>query len=205
MSRVRHSLLLCMLILALLTSGTALSQISVHFGYRGNAIECRPLSIITRADYLANGAKHTLPPLENGDILLTFSTHSFGWQHGHTGLVVDAERGLVLEAVVLGNPSAVVSVEHWRCYSTFLLLRLQSTSPEIRNAVAGFALESLNGIPYHLSSGLWCDPPADLVTAHCAYLVWYAYNHFGYNLDGDGGRLVTVADLASSPLLEQVG
>lgn len=38
----------------------------------------------------------------------------------------------------------------------------------------------------------------------CAYLVWYAWNHFGYDLDSDGGHFVTSADLLHSDLLEVV-
>lgn len=39
---------------------------------------------------------------------------------------------------------------------------------------------------------------------HCAHLVWYAYKQFGYDLDSDGGVLVTPRDLYDSPLLELV-
>jgi len=204
MSRSRRRLLVIIFSLALLSSCTAISQISAHFGHQGDTIACRPLSIITREDYLADGSSHTLPALENGDILLTFSTHSFGWRHGHAGLVVDAERGLTLEAVLVGRPSAVISMEHWRYYSTLYVFRLKDADPEVRQAVAEFAMNTLNEIPYRLTSGLYGAPAEDAVTAQCSYLVWYAYAHFGYDLDSDGGRLVTVADLAASPLLEIV-
>ena len=39
---------------------------------------------------------------------------------------------------------------------------------------------------------------------HCAHLVWYAYRSYGYDLDGDGGRIVTPKDLSKSSLLEPV-
>ena len=40
--------------------------------------------------------------------------------------------------------------------------------------------------------------------AHCSYLIWYAWNRFGYDLDSDGGRLVTCDDILNSPLVEIV-
>lgn len=204
MSRGRRRVLRLVFTLAVLFSGTALSQLSVHWGeHRTQAILCRPMNLITREDLLANGS-HKLPELQNGDILLTYSTHTFGWCHGHAGLVVDRDKGLVLEAEVLGRPSQVVPVEHWKHYSTLMVLRMKDTGPDVPQKAAEFALSSMNGIPYRLSSGFLGVPAEDSLTAHCAYLVWYAYARLGYDLDGDGGRIVTVADLAASPLLELV-
>lgn len=205
MSRGRRRILLLFFTLAILCSATALSQLSAHWGvHQAEGILCRPMNLITREDILADGACHTLPELQNGDILLTDSTHSFGWRHGHAGLVVDREKGLVLEAEVLGRPSCVVSVEHWKHYATLMVFRLRDADAETRQKVAAFALSELDGIPYRISSGLLGAPAENSLTAQCAYLVWYAYAHFGYDLDGDGGRLVTVADIAASPLLERV-
>ena len=39
---------------------------------------------------------------------------------------------------------------------------------------------------------------------HCAHLVWYAYQQFGYDLDSDGGIIVTPRDLYESTNLEIV-
>ena len=39
---------------------------------------------------------------------------------------------------------------------------------------------------------------------HCSHLVWQAYKHFGYDIDSDGGPLVTCNDIARSDLLEVV-
>lgn len=204
MSHRRRLVLFLILTLTFLTAGTALSQLSAHWHNGGEAVECRALNLFVREDYLANGASHTLPPLQNGDILITFSTHSFGWRHGHAGLVVNAEQGQVLEAFLLGEPSSLRSVDHWRYYSTLSVLRLKDADQEVAEEAAAYALESLNGIPYHLTSGIFGAPDPEELSAQCAYLVWYAYAHCGCNLDSDGGRIVTVADLASSPLLERI-
>lgn len=45
-------------------------------------------------------------------------------------------------------------------------------------------------------------PP--LTGTQCAHLVWYAYRYFGYDLDSDGGFVVTPDDLYHSDLLELV-
>ena len=73
-------------------------------------------------------------------------------------------------------------------------------------AAAEFAENNLVGRPYTLFSGLWGEKFAalDAVSPQCAYLVWYAYMAQGVDLDSDGGRLVTVYDLARSSQLELV-
>lgn len=204
MSRRRRAILFLILTLTFVTCGTAVSQLSAHWHGGDQAVECRALNLFVREDDLTDGASQTLPQLQDGDILITFSTHSFGWRHGHAGLVVDAKQGQVLEAFLLGEPSSVRSVEHWKYYSTLTVLRLKDTDPEIAKEAVAYALESLNGIPYHLTSGLWGEPDPEKLSAQCAYLVWCAYAHCGFDLDSDGGKLVTVADLAGSPLLERI-
>ena len=178
-------------------------------------VVCDPLcGEFTKEDHLTgpDGEHAWAPPiadLETGDIVLTFSTHSFGWRHDHAGLVVDGDGdGVTLEAVLIGTDSAQVPAWHWRNYSNYLVLRLKDRTPELAQAVADFALEHLDGVPYHLTSGLFGDkapdPDGDWFGVQCDYLVWYAYQALGYDLDGDGGRLVTTDDLARSPLLEVV-
>ena len=145
--------------------------------------------------------------VQPGDILLSFSTHTFGWRHGHAGLVTDAEHGITLEAVVMGSDSAQLSMQHWRTYSNFMLLRIKDATAEEREQVVKLALEHLDGIPYGLTSGVFGVKAPDLeasLRAQCSYLPWYAWQAAGYDLDSDGGRIVTVGDLAASPLLEVV-
>lgn len=168
----------------------------------------------TKEDHMVDDAGQmawgpSLADLQKGDIILTFSTHSFGWRHGHAGIVVDdTGEGITLEAVRVGTASTQIPAWHWRNYSNFAVLRLKDITPELQDQVAAYALEHLDGIPYHLSSGFLGSkapaPDAPWFGVQCDYLVWYAYQHFGYDLDSDGGPLVTTADLFSSPLLEVV-
>ena len=168
----------------------------------------------TKEDHLVgpDGEHAWAPPiadLETGDVILTFSTHSAGWRHGHAGLVVDdAGDGVTLEAVLIGTDSEQVPAWHWRNYSNYMVLRLKDRTPELTQAIADYALEHLDGVPYHLTSGFLGgkapEPDAPFFGVHCDYLVWYAFQAFGFDLDSDGGRLVTTDDMARSPLLEVV-
>ena len=99
-----------------------------------------------------------------------------------------------------------MDTQHWLDYSNYLVLRLRDMTPVLQEALTAYAVEYLNGVPYRLTSGFWGlkEPEDDAFGVQCSYLVWYAFQHFGYDLDSDGGRLVTVNDLAHSPLLEVV-
>lgn len=167
---------------------------------------CVPLlGWFTREDRLESAGTQ-LVDLQPGDILLTLSTHTAGWRHGHAGLVIDGDT--VLECVTLGTDSALMGIGHWNRYSNYAVLRLKGITPELQDEITAFALETLTGVPYRLTAGLWGEKSLDPEEAgfglHCAYLVWYAYYRFGYDLDSDGGRLVSTADLLQSDLLEVV-
>lgn len=143
-----------------------------------------------------------MPVLEDGDILITFSSHFLGWRNGHAALVIDAEKGKTLEALTLGENSAVLSVNGWRRRSSFMVLRLKGASADIRADIAKYAAENLVEVPYRLSAGVW--EGQSLAGTHCSHLVWYVYKLFGYDLDSDGGLLVTPKDISESPLLEVI-
>ena len=113
---------------------------------------CLNLPPITKEDRLRDADGNPvysvpLAPLESGDIILSFSTHTYGWRHGHASLVVDPQLGITLEAVVLGSDSAQVNAQHWRTYSNFMVLRVKDADDEARQQVVQFALEHLDGIP----------------------------------------------------------
>ncbi|MCQ4638261.1 hypothetical protein NE619_16120 [Anaerovorax odorimutans] len=172
-------------------------------------IVCTNAGISIRQDRClpGNGTKVPLAPVEDGDILVSFSSHSLGWRHGHAGIVTDAQKGICLEALTLGCESELKDLDHWRNYSNFAVLRLKGADARKRKAIASYAGQNLQNIPYSLLSGIFKEeePESDCCSsAQCAYLIWYAFAHFGYDLDADGGRIVTVADLARSPSLEIV-
>ncbi len=175
----------------------------------GNLILFHEVLAESRRIYEKNGVgdemSEIMPVLEDGDILITFNSHFLGWRNGHAAIVTDAEAGLVLEALALGKDSAVLSLKGWRDCPSFAVLRLAGVSAEQRKMVAKYAEEVLSGVPYRLTAGMWESiETMRLSGTHCAHLVWYAYKQFGYDLDSDGGILVTPRDLYDSPLLELV-
>lgn len=172
---------------------------------------CNPLGITTREHrYLEEDGtpRYMVPlaPLRQGDILVTLSTHTAGWSHGHAGLVVDAQRGVSLESVVLGSLSSQMNLNHWRSYSTLVVLRPKADE-ETRQKVVQLAIDKLDNIPYSLVSGAFGDKfqPLDAPhSAHCGYLPWYAWMAVGVDLDSDGGRIAAPEDFLHSPNVELV-
>lgn len=180
-------------------------------------IECLVDNLIVRSERLvgqenvsekqASQAEDFLPVVESGDILVSFSGHVFGWRSGHAAIVADGEQGLTVEALTLGCESQICSIERWREYPCFALLRLKGASKEERAKIAEYAAQNLVGIPYRLlvSGGEVEKREQEAFTGtHCAHLVWLAYAKFGYDLDSDRGWIVTPRDLYESDLLEVV-
>ena len=183
-------------------------------------VECEPNTVISREEYLVDekGAKTTgmhIVDVEDGDILITFCSHTLGWRNGHAALVTDARNRLVLEAQVLGSPSVITSLDRWESYPSFMVLRLTQADLRTRREVAAYARQELTGVPYRLEAGIrdaWRSrnkkdeaiENAALTGTHCSHLVWYAYRHFGYDLDSDKGLIVTPEDIAGCENLEVV-
>ena len=163
------------------------------------------LGWFTREDRLTQSAT-PLVDLQPGDIVLTLSTHSCGWRHGHAGLVV--KENTTLESIILGEPSCLQDTAPWNTYDTYAVLRLKDVTAQQQQAVADFALAHLLDVPYHLTAGFGKEKApetnSEAFGVQCTYLVWYAWNHFGYDLDSDGGRLVSAYDLMHSDLVEVV-
>lgn len=146
-----------------------------------------------------------LAALENGDILITPCSHTFGWRNGHAAIVVDAMQGLTVESTVLGRPSELQTLSKWEKYPAVIVLRLKDAGKELRSEIAEYTAEHMQGIPYgfreeileHILGAKGRD-------THCSHLVWEVFRHFGYDLDSDGGIAVTPRDIAESPLLEVI-
>ncbi|MGN0403038.1 MAG: hypothetical protein ACI4HQ_12380 [Acetatifactor sp.] len=141
-----------------------------------------------------------LPAVQSGDILISFNGHFLGWRSGHAAIVTDAVERKTLEAISVGIDSRICSLESWREYPSFILMRLKGVSEEERGEIAAYAEEALTGLPYRLLS--LCGVEGE--GTQCAHLVWRAFRHFGYNLDSDGGYIVTPYDIYQSSLLEVI-
>lgn len=167
------------------------------------AATCTANQLISRSERLTEGAA-PLTALEDGDILLTPCSHVFGWRNGHAALVVDAEQGTTLEAIVIGQNSTLRSIDHWKALPAVAVYRLRGVDAETRSAIAQTAARRLTDVPYSLTVGILSAKrtPGAVTGTQCAHLVWEAFAAFGYDLDANGGGLVTPGDLARSPLLE---
>lgn len=148
-----------------------------------------------------------LAPYDNGYILLTRATHSFGWRHGHAAIITDSVNGNTLEAAVLGQNSQIMNINKWRFYPNFMILKLKDVPQEKLDEIADYAVEKLHKVPYRLTSGIFSNKykdGIDPIGTQCSHLVWYPFKKFGYDLDSDGGKIVTPMDIANSPYLEIV-
>ncbi len=170
-------------------------------------VECSELiGWFTREDVLREGRTPSFADLQKGDILVTLSTHSIGWRHGHAALYVG--DGRVLQSEKLGTPSGTADTIYWRKYSNFAVLRIKNVTPQMQKQVVEYANQTLKGVPYNPLAGIVgpkvYDPNRPNYGLQCAHLIWCAWEHMGYDLDSDGGRLVTVTDLLESDQLEVV-
>lgn len=169
------------------------------------AVECASIiGYLTCGDTLTEGAAPDFADLRAGDILLTFSTHTAGWRHGHIALVIDENS--VVESTAIGDISAWHDLSNWKACADFYVLRVVDVDDETAQKVADFATENLVNIPYGLLCDIFDDKThkeADF-TAHCAYLIWYAWNEHGINLDGNDGVIVLPKDFLESEKLEVV-
>lgn len=164
-------------------------------------------------DYLVDEKGQTfyapIVPLEPGDVLVTSTSHLFGWRHGHAALVL--EDG-ILQSAVIGTNSDVTSFESgaglpwFRSASNFMVLRLKGASKEARKAIADAAESCLVGVPYHFTAGIFTpkDQGTDPTDTYCSHLVWQAYKNAGYDIDPDGGPVCTPRDIANSSCFDVI-
>lgn len=147
-----------------------------------------------------------IAPLQNGDVLVTSSCHTFGWRNGHSAIVIDSEAGTVLESVAPGVNSGRGGTEWFRESPNFLVLRLKGASEEERAEIALSAEQNLIGIPYSVTVGIFSpkDQGTSPSATHCSHLVWQAFRNFGYDIDSDGGAVCTSRDIANSPHFEVI-
>lgn len=148
-----------------------------------------------------------LAPLEDGDVLITNSSHVMSWRNGHAAIVTDAANGVTLEAVVIGKNSKAQDISKWTRYPNFAVLRLKGADKAKRAAIARSAEKYLNDVPYRVTVGLFpakYSRPDSVRGTQCAHLVWLAYAAHGYDIDSNHGLIVTPHDILESDLFDTV-
>lgn len=174
-----------------------------YYCYREGVFACHESITDSEGEFIKN--PH-FADLRNGDIIVTLSIHSLGWRHGHAAIVVDAEKGLCVQAVMVGEDSNIGYVNTWRQFPMVALLRVKDEADVNAEEVAKFAEEKLVGLPYSPFSGIVTGRNEEKIpyATQCAHLVWYAYYQHGIDISPEGGRIITPYDFLKSDKLEVV-
>lgn len=152
-----------------------------------SAFDSEVLSGFSKTERIADRNQYyQLYDLQEGDVLLTKSTHTLCYRHGHSGLYLGGGEEHLLEATVIGAPASLTTAAAWGGYPTGMQLRVSEAAAakagmsvtELGAAVAAYAQEDLRGDDYHLLSGLF-GIGVDTDATQCAYLIYEAYAHFG--------------------------
>lgn len=176
--------------------------------FRKNEIVCKREAITTCMEYNVseNGfytRGFTVFDAKPGYVLIMEGSHSFGWRHGHAGLVIDENS--VLEAPIIFEPTSVYGIYTWTYYPNFIMLRLKNTTDSRLKEIAENAKRDLEGVMYSPLAGVFNKKQKGTPkSVQCAYLVWYAFYNQGIDIDKDGDNIVTVSDIKNSDMFEVV-
>ncbi|WJQ14403.1 YiiX/YebB-like N1pC/P60 family cysteine hydrolase [Geobacillus stearothermophilus] len=127
----------------------------------------------------------------NGDILITYDSESSGWNHGHAA-IVRWDGDYIIEA--WPGDGVRYYVNNWKIrFKTWKALWVKGAMGEDYTSAQSYARAQI-GEPYSLTatknqSSKW----------YCSLLVWKAWENRGFDLDDDGGIIVTPSDLDQDP------
>ncbi len=168
-------------------------------------IESNYIAYPITAEEINKTRKTPLVNLKDGDILVSFNTHTFDWRHGHCGIVIDAKNDILLEHMSLGSTSCLTKISDWGRYPGFLVLRYDDES--IASRASLYAKENLLNVNYNIFAGLIKKDKSDEIPidgSHCSHIVWQAYKTLGIDLDSNNGMIVTPKDISMSDSLKVV-
>jgi hypothetical protein len=175
-----------------------------NFYFRNHEVECNPFIPYTYLEKLKDGYG-PLCVLEDGDIIISATTHSFFMRVGHAVIVVDASKNEVAESLCPGMDSKIVDANTMTGLANYMVLRPTKIPEEIRKKSALYVKKHLIGLPYDLTVGVlskkFSEKPK---STQCAHLVWYGYKKYGYDIDANGGLIVKPQDIFKSEYFEVV-
>ena len=174
-----------------------------NFYFAEHTVTCKRFNPYTYLETMESHAPYA--KLEDGDIIISATTHVSGWRLGHACLVVDGDREKIAEALGPGTQSWITDASTFSNLANFMVLR-PKFDKEFRAAVAQYAKDNLIGADYNFSIGILSKKynEKEFTRTQCAHLVWYAYRHFDVDLDSNGGLVVTPPEIANSPYVEIV-
>lgn len=153
-------------------------------------------------DYYPDKYFHMVP-LQAGDVLISASVHTFGWQNGHAALCLNSHD--TIQSLNWGSRSAILGTD-WFCHAADFMVLRPKIPVEEREEIAEWARDNLQDIEYSLFTGIFNkkDQSDDVRTSHCSHLVWQAYMACGYDIDSTGGPVVSPRNIATCDLFEVV-
>ncbi|MBO5212449.1 MAG: hypothetical protein J6B60_02810 [Clostridia bacterium] len=142
--------------------------------------------------------------LQNGDIIISSSTVFSCWDVGHCAFVIDAEKGRVLEAVGIGKNSTTNFAGYLRNRPDYIVLR-PNIDKDTVDKIVNYAKENLIGIPYDPTVGVLTRKyNTEIPQTQCAHIIWYAFMQFGYDIDSNGGMVVSPKNIVHSQYFDVV-
>ncbi len=143
-------------------------------------------------------------PLENGDIIISPTSHFSFFEMGHGAIVVDGAEGKVINATGYNNKSCYENVYEITVDPSFIILR-PKLDQKTKTQIVEYTEDELLDLPYSVSVGVlypkFSEKP---IATNCSHLVWQAYKKFGIDIDANGGGVVLPMDFAQSEHLEIV-
>ncbi len=148
--------------------------------------------------YYSINKKMPIVPVQNGDIIVSSSTEFSFWSVGHCAMVVDAENGVVVEAIGIGSESKYGTLSSILRRGNFIILR-PTVEPKVLNKIIDYTTSNLIGIKYDPTIGILSRKYVeDIKYTHCAHIFWYAFYKHGIDIDSNGGPVVTPKDISHS-------
>ena len=144
--------------------------------------------------------------IKDGDVLITSTSHTFGYRHGHSGIVIEADKALTLESYTPFVDSKYDKLYTWLAFKDVMVLRLKEEYRHLIPNIIEFAKNKLVGVKYSLLASTKDKISKDnnIKRTQCSHLVWAAFYSEGIDLNSDGSWLVTANDISRSSYLEVV-
>lgn len=146
---------------------------------------CLSLALFSRSEVITDREEYyPLYDLQPGDVLLTKSTHTLCYRHGHSALYIGG--GELLEAAAIGLPTDTAKAELWGQYPSGIHLRLKESVAKEQGAdsktlgaqAADYAKTELADDNYHLLAGAF-HIGTETDHTQCAHLIYAAYQSCG--------------------------